>query len=382
MTIEFGPKLKQELAQHLGGKLVESNSSIALVRGRDPLRINFFGDLHDDGVLIFSVQCNLDRAPKPLSDAGSRPHVMGLTGILFRKETEKDRKGRRFGLNRQIRTAFPDFDKAVFVESRAPDEHLDVILTEENRRIVMTLLEHHIQSVEIHPAGVLLTKIRTHAQAVESVSQLAKHLEWLINETLSLKASLPVFVGETKPFYRFPRVKWTYLFLMAFLVLGVMVGVVTLALEMGPVEVDHPPPVLILLGLGLCAAVSFVPLAFLIARGHTSGLGHFIGLVIVGFISIPYGTFMWGTATNSLLDTSPPQTHHVVALKTPEICSSRPPKRESVLVQDWRDKRRSVYLDLHDARLCDATKRGDTFILEVRQGFWGWPWLTRIHLVK
>jgi hypothetical protein len=375
-------ELKQELADHLGGKLVEYNSSIALVRERNPLRIDFEGDENDNDVWIFSVRCNLDRAQKPLGDTGSRPHVLGLPETSIRKETEKDRKGRRFGLKRQIRTADPDFDKQVFVESNAPDEHLKVILTEENRRIVMTLLEHQIQSVEMKQAGVLVIDLRTHIQSVESVSQLAKQLDWLINETLSLKASLPLFVGEKTPHHRLPRVKWTYLFLMAFLVLGVIVGVVTGGLEMHPVEVDFPPPVLKLLFAGLVAAVLFVPLAFLIARGHTRGVGHFYGLVILGFISIPFGTFMWGVATNCLLDKCPPQTHDVVVVKTPEICSSRSPKRESVLVQDWRDKRRSFKLNLHDSRLCDASKRGDHFLLTVKKGFWGWPWLRRFQRVQ
>jgi hypothetical protein len=380
MTIRFGLKAKQALADHVGGKLVEYDSAIALVRGRDPMRIDFSGDQYDDDVLILSVRCGLDRTQELPRGTGSRPHVVGLSEIILRKETEKDRKGRRFGLKRQIRTADPDFDKRVFVESSAPNEHLEVILTEENRRIVMTLFEHQVQSVTIK--GGLAITLRTHLQSVESVSQLAKQLEWLINETLSLKASLPVFVGDKKPFYRFPRVKWTYLFLTAFLVLGVIVGVITIGLGMFPVEVDHPPPVLILLGAGLSAAVLFVPLAFLIARGHTRGVGHFYGLVIMGFISIPYGTFMWGVATNCLLDTTPPQTHYVIAVETPEICSSRHPKRESVLVQDWRDKRRSFNLNLRDARLCDATKRGDRFKLVVQEGFWGWPWLRRFQLVK
>lgn len=379
MTIKFGLKVKQALADHVGGKLVEYDSSIALVRGRNSMRIDFSGDRYDDDVLLLSVRCGLDRAQERPRDAGSRPHVVGLSETTFRKETEKDRKGRRFGLKRQIRTADPDFDKRVFVESSAPDEHLEVILTEENRRFVMTLFERQVQSVTIK--GGLDVTLRTH-QSVESVSQLAEQLEWLINETLSLRASLPVFVGDKKPFHRFPRVKWAYLFLTAFLVLGVIVGVITIGLDMYPVEIDYPPAVLILLGAGLGAAVLFVPLALLIARGHTRGVGHFYGLVILGFVSITYGTFMWGVATNCLLDTTPPQTHHVIAVKTPEICSSRNPKRESVLVQDWRDKRRSFKLNLGDARLCDATKRGDRFLLVVQEGFWGWPWLRRFQLLK
>jgi len=379
MAIKFGLKVKQALADHVGGKLVEYDSSIALVRGRVSMRIDFSGDRYDDDVLILSVRCGLDRAQEPLRDTGSRPHVVGLSEIIFRKETEKDRKGRRFGLKRQIRTEDPDFDKRVFVESSAPDEHLEVILTEENRRFVMTLFARQIQSVTIK--GGLDIALRIHLQSVESVSQLAEQLEWLIDETLSLRASLPVFVGDKKPFHRFPRVKWAYLFLLAFLVLGVIVGVITIGLDMYPVEIDYPPAVLILLGAGLGAAVLFVPLALLIARGHTRGVGHFYGLIILGFVAIPYGTFMWGVATNCLLDTTPPQTHHVIAVQTPEICSSRNPKRESVLVQDWRDKRRHFNLNLGDSRLCAATKRGDRFLLIVQKGYWGWPWLRRIQRV-
>ncbi len=43
MTIGFGPKEKQELADHLGGKLIEYDSGISLARGHSRGASHFRG---------------------------------------------------------------------------------------------------------------------------------------------------------------------------------------------------------------------------------------------------------------------------------------------------------------------------------------------------
>ncbi len=395
MTTEFAQELKRKLADLLGGEPVCAYghgfiSTIKVDRGRDRFRLDFFGDVDDDRVLVIRIESNLDRIEKQGAGAGdrgdSRPRVHGRPSLLMRRETDKDRKGKRFGLNRVIQTGDPYFDKLVHVESRAPDEPIQTVLrSQETRHIIKTLLEQHCKSVGINTShGDLRSELVVNYRTLiptneESLPRLAEALHSLFDTVRSLRASLPLFVGDAKVTRRYPLLKGAWWFEALWLVLGMAAGAVTSGLELHPVD---DPPLFILLGGGLTAAVLFVPLAFLIARGHPRGAGHFRGLAIVGFISIPFGALGMGITTNCLFDTRPPQTHYVVAVETPEICSWTHPRRDSVAVQDWRDRRRTFNLTLDNMAMCDATKQGDIFMVIVREGFWGWPWLSDMQPVR
>lgn len=371
MAIEFGLELKQELTRLLGGKLVEYDSTIVLVRGGLGLRVEFFGDRDDDRVLGIRLLTSLDRARNHHEIADARRGLDGLPALLIRRKTPKDLGGKRFGLTREVQTADSTFDEQFFVESAAPDQHLRAVLgSSDTRQIAVTLLEDHNASISINrPGAELVVDHRVHELEVASVTQLAEKIEWSIEHTLALKASLPVFVGDKEATRPFPLVKWAYGLEGLSILSGFALGGFVAGFNWMPVDEQ---PLFVLLGIGLGAAVLFVPLSYLFARGHSRGLTHFAWLSLLGFFVFPMGSLGIGGATNCFFDTSPRQDHYVQAVEDPEHCSS---DRRGVAVQDWRDKRKSIILDLGSSRLCSATKRGDSFHLVVKEGFWGWPWV-------
>jgi len=384
--IQFGLESKQRLAAALAGSLVESNSALTLGRGRDELRIEFTGYMEGERRLGFRIRSGLERAEKQGAGAGyrqdPRPRLDGQPELLLRRETAKDRKGKRWGLNREVQTADPAFDELVYVQSDAPDEHLQAVLgSAETRRIIKTLLEHHCESVGINKEdfeslgnneaeGELTVVFRTYEPDEASLPGLAEQLKWEIEEFRSLRASLPLFVGDGKAVRKFWRVKWAYRIELLVLLAGVVFGI----LAEGTIEDWHTIRLLV---AGLAAAVLFVPVAFLLARGHARGVAHFRGLALLSLLVFPFSAMGLGLGTNTLFDTSPPQTHRLLVVGNPK-CSH---DQEFVAVQHHRDKRRSFNVGIK-GRACYAAKLGKTVLVVVREGFWGWEWEEGARLPK
>ena len=389
MTLEFNKKMKQRLAELLGGSYLGANgdpllfSTIAIPRGGEQLTMECFGYMQGERRLGFRVQCDLDRAKKDFSEMDypqdPRPRVDGLPELLVRRETAKDGKGKRWKLNREVQTRDPEFDDLVYVESAAPDEHIQSVLgSREIRRIIVkALLEHHCETMGINKErGKLVVEFRGYEVNEESVQQLAEELNSLIDEILLLRSKLPVFLGDKKVVKKYRLLKLTYYFELLLLILGMFIGAVVVGFDMFPVD-DRPVLLLVFGGLG--AGVFFIPIAWLIASGHYRGAKHFRYLILLGFWAFPLGGLGLGMGTNRFLDTSNPQVHRVRAAAKGEYCSS---DRHSVAVRDWRDNRRTFYVKIRNLRLCRSIKAGDTFEIVVREGFWGWPWISDFKVFK
>jgi hypothetical protein len=273
------------------------------------------------------------------------------------------------GLDRVVRTADPYFDEHVHVESDAPDETIQAVLrSPETRGMVRALLEQDCESIGINEfKGKLVVELRTQEPDEESLPRLAEQIEQLTDEILSLRASLPLFVGDSRA-VRLPLIKWAYLTELILLVLGFAAGGVTAGLNRAPIG---DGPIMFLLSRGLGAAALFVPLAWLLARGRTRVAWHFRMLIFLGFFVFPMCVLGLGIGTNSFLDTSPPQTHHLEVLAKGDCSRSR----EYVSVQNWRGGGGAFNLHLR-SRACRATEIGDTFEVVIREGFWGWPWVS------
>lgn len=384
MSEVFYPRFKQPLAAALGAEQ-RDYSTLVLARGAEQIRIESFGKVVGERRLGFRVVCPLDCAERHGAGAGyrqdPRPRLEGQPEILLRWETDKDRKGKRWRLNREVQTGDQDFDDRFYVESTAPEEHIRAVLgSAETRRIVKILFEHHCQFVGINKEdteaqgthkreGELTVEWRTYALTDASFPQLVEALKWLTEQTLSLRASLPLFAGEVKAVRRRWRVKWTYITLALLPVLAV----VTNLLAEGPID---PQAYLILGGVGFAALTLFVPLAYLLARGHTSAVGHFKGLLVVGLITIPWSVLMLGVGTNWLFDTSRPQAHEAVVVGKPR-CGRK--NKDYADVRDWRDNRSSITVRLRPRGDCEATKPRDTLVVVARDGYWGWMWVEDAH---
>lgn len=67
-----------------------------------------------------------------LRDGGAVPGASPM--ILLRREGRLDRLGKRLWLNREVQVGEPDFDRAVYIESSAPDEVVRSVLGDPTRR--------------------------------------------------------------------------------------------------------------------------------------------------------------------------------------------------------------------------------------------------------
>jgi hypothetical protein len=188
---------------------------------------------------------------------------------------------------------------------------------------------------------------------MESLPNLAEKLILLIDEIRLLTASIPIFVGNRKIEKKYPLISWIFAY-----------------------EPIDSRPLVFLLGLGFTVAVLSVPLTWLIVRRHSRGAMHFFWLVLLSLFVYPIGISGLGAATNSLFDTSRPQEQYVIVMADPEYCSR---DRHRVSVQDLPNRQRSFKIRLRNLTLCDATNRGDTLVVVVHEGLWGWPWISGVQ---
>ncbi len=372
MSIEFGPKLKQGLADLIGGELVDYQSKIKLTRGRDLLNIQFTEFPEGERRLGVGFLCHLDRAGSHSENAGARPHLDGQPVLKIRRKNTSDLKGKRWGLTREVQTGDSEFDKYIFVDTDAPDNHLKTMLgSGETRRISLSLFKHHCDSINIiraETATAVTYPLPQHDAA--SLPQLAEEVKWLIKEALALKASLPVFVGDKKAKQRFGLVSWAYRFLGITILSAIVSGIATSMLNWLPVD-EHV--IFLLIGIAFGIAVAFVPLSFLIARGHSRGVRHFVWLTILGFIVFPFSLPSLGVGTNAFFDMAPPEQHYVDVVGKGD-CSKN---RWSIRFRDWRDSTKAFWKTPLTARTCQITSIGDYYLMTTKKGFWGWAWVKK-----
>jgi len=83
-----------------------------------------------------------------------RPRVEGRPKVVLRRETANDQKVKRWKLNREVQTGDPTFDELVYVESDAPDKHLQTVLqSPETRHTIKTLFELGYRPIGINTEG-------------------------------------------------------------------------------------------------------------------------------------------------------------------------------------------------------------------------------------
>lgn len=184
----------------------------------------------------------------------------------------------------------------------------------------------------------------------------------------SLEAALPLFVGHVSSDRPSPWFKRVLVLEVAVLLLGIVASM------LGEHHIDARPD-LILVGMGLGAWVLFVPLAWLVAHGSSRGAKQFLVLAIAGLVAFPVGLLGMGTASNTLLDSSPPQELRTAVVGEPR-CTD---KNNSAKVRDWRDPR-DVLVLVVGRRFCRAVQPGDTLVLVVHAGFWGWEWISDMRI--
>jgi hypothetical protein len=186
------------------------------------------------------------------------------------------------------------------------------------------------------------------------------------------KTSQPPVVDNAQMAGQYPLITWVY----SVELLIFVVGVLSFVFAHEPID---SRPAVVLFGGGLTAALLSVPLVWLISRRRSDSGKHFRRLVVLGLFTLPMGIFGLGMASNSLFDTSQPQSHNVLTTGEPTACTG---DNRWVAVQDWRDDQRTFAVELQNVELCDAIEQGDTLVLSVREGLWGWTWISDVRLAR
>ncbi len=85
----------------------------------------------------------------------SLPVKVTMAEIKLRIETATDRVGTALGINREFLTGDPVFDRAVYIESNAPDTTLRRLLSSSVRALVTRVLGQSNLSVELHAPSII-----------------------------------------------------------------------------------------------------------------------------------------------------------------------------------------------------------------------------------
>jgi len=370
-----------QLASLLRAEQVD-DKAITLVQGQERIRIEIEGwstgtaAPHVPG----NVQCVLESAEAQSAAVGYRQdprrRVEGRPTLVLRAEKPADQKHKRWGLNREVQTADAEFDELVYIESEAPDEHVKAVLhAPETLSAVKTLLESGCQTVGINEED---HKLVVTFHLILQVPELAARLERIAEQVVLLRASLPLFVGDTQPI---KHAKTGCIIGYAFLalVLALISGFVTSLVSWKSYPTIDTYPVFVMLGIGLGVWLLFMPVAFLLARGRSRGAKQFFWLAGTAFFGLPLFTYGLGGIANSAFDSSLPQKHRVVVTNKQKRDTQKDSHPYRLLVRSWRKGGQPHWLSLNKRELWNNTKPGDKVDVVVGPGLFGWEWLVDVR---
>ncbi len=126
------------------------------------------------------------------------PLKVTMADIELRAETKTDRVGSALGINREFQSGDPVFDRAVYIESDAPDTTLRRLLSTSVRALAARVVDQSKLSVELHAPPLIagtVADLQASLMAPTIVSILAPK-EVLTNPSIR---QLPDFVAALAP---------------------------------------------------------------------------------------------------------------------------------------------------------------------------------------
>lgn len=285
------------------------------------------------------------------------PLPASLSPIRLDPETGLDRRGKQIGLNREVQTGDPGFDREVYIRTEASDALVARILADAAVRARLR------QIIGPGRAVVIGDELR--------VSVGALHLESVTPELVRALAEIPGrlpdlrAVADDRRGPRAPR-------------FGLVSGfVLTIALFVAAATIDAREPIFWshCFRAFLCALVPwalFVAVLVLDRRGRPDSFGEIVmvGLYFLLVFGIT-GTYV-AMGLNSRLDASP---ERVVEVRARYLDFQKEEKEHRVLAFDLEGAD-EVELELDGALALDDTLAG--LRLTLRDGRFGWPYIVRV----
>ena len=302
----------------------------------------------------------------------------GGPAILLRREGLLDRIGKRLGLNREVQIGDALFDRAVYIESDAPDGVVRWLLDHPGRRgAVLAILAAGFSELRVHEDGSLLSALRSrpgpaHLQA-DTIRTVARSLALLAP---AIPASEAPGAGEGPPGRARANAVALAILGGLVLILGAPGLMIVLRDAYPPVTGDLYEVALPVAGGLYLAAVIVLGL---VVRGHSDSLRVFLLLAGVLLFLLPCYTVSAFVGINGALDGATPARHPSRILERSVTHGKNPTCH--LRFAGLRRGEEAVEVKLPVAR-CDAFAQGDAITVSTGAGALGWEWIERVEAVR
>jgi len=285
----------------------------------------------------------------------------GFPAILLRRETDTDVDAKELGASREVQTGDEAFDRAVYIESEAPDaDILRVLSAPAVRRAIVRLLRD-TPTITLESALITLSGNRGAPQCF---------VPDRINELL---AALRVLAGAPRPLVVAPK-KAPIANLLSLAVAPL--GIVTLVWSYRRFPALNAET---LGGLGAIAgiivAMAVQPLITRLLRGRASSHRNMLQGRVASVIGIPPLLVACLLLLNGALDRSPEVEHHLITLSI----AYDDEDHDHTTIRAGNDDGLTVKLWAEDS--AREVKEGDAVTVWSRGGALGTPWRTRPSVV-
>lgn len=228
------------------------------------------------------------------------PTIPFSAPIILRAETRMDRLGKRLGINRELQTGDARFDKAVYVESDAPDQLIALTLqSDQLREQVLSLFARGFTRVTLFDTDHLIKLTQQPAQK-EDIS--AAQVSALLRSAEAILAQLPhVYLKD----HALPKPSGFALGWIVLLLLS-MLSIFGIGLSQNTYT---PLDNTLLLNTLSVSAVSWFALLFVLIfalRGRSDSFRSWLAWVFVLSFALPVNLYLGTRTLNAIADTTPP----------------------------------------------------------------------------
>lgn len=295
-----------------------------------------------------------------------RANVRTLGGpypaVMIYPEGKVERFGKLIGLNREVQTGDKTFDDAAYVDTiESNEEYVKRLLgSTEVRDAVRELLQLGYR-VQFNAGGVEAFQMRYAASKVDGsqAGKAAQAIGRIVDHAPTFKTEPLVKPGSVRS-----------------VALGIvlMIGWIAGAAFAGGAAVvtsrtldGFSQFLAFVVGGGLAWVLYLVLVGFLV-RGLPSAFRTLLVAGFLGLIGVPAGAGSLLLCLNQWLDGAQPTDHGTVVRKRTSYKSDR-----WLRVDTWRDHDEWEKVKVTHEKY-DAVKVGDTVIVRVHDGAFGWPW--------
>jgi hypothetical protein len=282
--------------------------------------------------------------------------------VWIRRERGFDRLAKGLGLEREVELGVADFDRELYVASRAPDAEVRAALAGGETQQLIRESVSSGYGIHLWNGGVSASTLQYYLQAFDAGIVPAR-----LTRLRALAASLPQAAAT-------PMAPFNPMSTFALLVGAFTAMFVPLILLTAMRDLVHPPVenlhVLEAIGFGLVAWLAVVALVAKRLQRRPLALFEVPAVAVALLASVPFIAACGLFFVNAQLDHSPAVTHQV------QIVDFYKHNRGTVWVAPWDNPARRQKVILPSSLL--PVKIGDALSVEAHAGAFGWEWVSEV----